>query len=169
MYTLTITGTVQHSCSGGTHVFFISEREGRDNGLYFAGATLGGAARRTLAQVAQWNFPPVQQGAQRICYFGRLLCAEMGVVAQQGEVSADSAWRSGIFLLIRRAESAPKARQLEPGLLSAQGEAKPVQCYFGCPARGAHASPRPHRQVSTVPGTFKCNKQSRQPLFIVTM
>lgn len=43
---------------------------------------------------------------------------------QQGEVSADSVWRSDNFVPNSFAEGALKARQLHSGLLSAQGEAQ---------------------------------------------
>ncbi|MDF4341091.1 hypothetical protein P3480_25115 [Vibrio parahaemolyticus] len=46
----------------------------------------------------------------------------MGVAAQQGEVSTDPAWRSDSFVPKGFAEGALKARQLKPGLLSAQAE-----------------------------------------------
>lgn len=43
------------------------------------------------------------------------------VVAQQGEVSADSAWHSENFVAKGFTEGALKARQLQPGLFSVQG------------------------------------------------
>ncbi|MDG2560418.1 hypothetical protein P7M34_24315 [Vibrio parahaemolyticus] len=55
----------------------------------------------------------------------------MGVAAQQGEVSTDPAWRSDSFVPKGFTEGALKARQLKPGLLSAQAERSRCKPKFG--------------------------------------
>ncbi|MDF4285569.1 hypothetical protein P3436_25055 [Vibrio parahaemolyticus] len=55
----------------------------------------------------------------------------MGVAAQQGEVSTDPAWHSDSFVPRGFGGGALKARQLKPGLLSAQGERSRCKPKFG--------------------------------------